>query len=70
MCKSFLGLIDFEGMKDSWKAAVIWNSEKPGKIIDKGAVLMTLEVPGLKRLLREVEAWYQVEHIGKGTIQL
>lgn len=66
-----------EGVLESSRGLELWQS---GETTDEVTVLITLEAQGVKRPLREAEAWYHmvwsfseenpVEHIVKGTIQL
>ena len=43
-------------MKGSWRAAVAWHCERPGKAIGEGAAPFAVDNPGLKKSCREAEA--------------
>jgi hypothetical protein len=60
MCKNH---IDFEGMKESWRAAKAWHCERPGKAICEGAASDAVDGLGLKGSCKEIEAWHNEERL-------
>lgn len=50
-------------MQESWREAEDWHCERPEEAIGEGTALEALESPGLKRLYREVEAWYHEQSL-------
>jgi hypothetical protein len=63
MCKTCPGGTGFEGMKGSWRVAVAWYCERPGKAIGEGAASVAVVVPRLKGSCKEVEAWHHEESL-------
>lgn len=59
--KSHPGGPDFEGIKESWRAAEVRHCKRLGEAIGEIAVLVVVESPELKGSCREVEAWHQEE---------
>ena len=52
-------------MKVSWRAAGAWPCERLREAIVGGSTTLAIEVPGLNRLCREVEAWHHEEALCK-----
>lgn len=50
-------------MKESWRAAKAWHSEKPGNAIGGDVASVAVEDPGLKGSYKEVESWHHGESL-------